>query len=80
MHFAIIGEISNIRPIAAGPSVRIRRHLVEKFGRGRWRKMAGEATIRFGDGTVEYAELHWFEAHAIGRVYIQRKRSLDERR
>jgi hypothetical protein len=80
MHFTIVGKISHIRPIAAGPSVRIRRHLIEKFGRARWRKMAGEATIRLDDGTVEYAELHWFEAHGIGRVYMQRKRSLDEPR
>jgi hypothetical protein len=38
--------------------------------------MKGEATIRFPDGTFERAELHWFEAHGIGRVYFKRKRHL----
>ena len=41
--------------------------------------MKGEATIRFDDGTLQQAELHWFEAHGIGRVYFKRKRNLDER-
>ena len=77
MHFTIVGEITNQRVLAAGPSARLRRHLVAKFGRGRWRKMAGEATIQLPDGTVERAELHWFEAHGIGRVYFKRKRNLD---
>ena len=40
--------------------------------------MRGAATIRFGDGTLQRAELHWFEAHGIGRVYFKRKRNLDE--
>jgi hypothetical protein len=41
--------------------------------------MAGEATIRLEDGTLERAELHWFEAHGIGRVYFKCKRNLDWR-
>jgi hypothetical protein len=47
MHFTIVGRIRNAKVLAAGPSVRIRRHLVERFGIRRWRKMTGEATIRF---------------------------------
>ena len=78
MHFTIIGEIRNARRIATGSAVQIRRHLVQKFGVGRWRKMAGEATIQLEDGTIQRAELHWFEAHGVGRVYVKRKRSLDE--
>lgn len=77
MRFSIVGGISNIETIGAGRSVRIRKHLIQKFGRGRWRKMRGEATIRFDDGTLQRAELHWFEAHGIGRVYFKRKRNLD---
>ena len=50
-----------------------------KFGPGRWRKMIGEATIQLGDGTIERVELHWFEAHGIGRVYFKRKRNLNWR-
>jgi hypothetical protein len=46
VHFTVVGEIQNVRAIAVGPSVRIRRHLNHKFGRGRWRTMAGEALVR----------------------------------
>jgi len=41
--------------------------------------MKGEATIRFDAGTLHRAELHWFEARGIGRVYFKRKRNLDQR-
>jgi hypothetical protein len=37
--------------------------------------MKGEATILFEDGTRVRAELHWFEAHGIGRVYVKRKKN-----
>ena len=77
MHFTIVGEIRNVKPIAAGKSVHIRRHLIERFGARRWRKMTGEATVRFADGTLARAELHWFEAHGVGRVYFKRKRNLN---
>lgn len=79
MHFTIVGEIRNAKAIATGRSVEIRKHLTRKFGAGRWRKMTGEAAIQFDDGTIEQVELHWFEAHGIGRVYFKRKRSLDWR-
>ena len=75
----IVGRISSLETIAAGKSVRIRRHLIRTFGAGRRRKMKGEATIRFADGTLQRAELHWFEAHGIGRVYFKRKRNLEWR-
>ena len=77
MHFTIVGRIRNAEAIGAARAVRIRTHLIQRFGAGRWRKMKGEATIRFDDGTLHRAELHWFEAHGIGRVYVKRKRNLD---
>ena len=77
MHFTIVGRIENAKSIASPTSVRIRKHLIQKFGAGRWRKMKGEATVRFDDGTLRRVELHWFEAHGIGRVYFKRKRNLD---
>jgi hypothetical protein len=52
MHFTIVGGIRDAETIAGGRSVRIRKHLTRKFGAGRWRKMKGEATIRFEDGTL----------------------------
>ena len=53
--------------IAAGRGVCIRRHPDRTYGKGRWRKRKGTATVRFEDGSIGGAEVHWFEAHGIGR-------------
>ena len=45
----------------------------------RWRKLKGVATIRLADGTVATAEVHWYEAHGIGRKELKIKRFLDEK-
>ena len=57
----------DVETIAAGRGVYIRRYLERTYGRGRWRKTKGIATVRLVDGTICEAELHWFEAHGIGR-------------
>ena len=67
MKFEILGDIRNVETIATGRGVCIRRHLDRTYGKGRWRKMKGTATVKLGDGTVGEAEIHWFEAHGIGR-------------
>jgi hypothetical protein len=33
--------------------------------------------IRLGSGTIRKAELHWYEAHGIGRKEIKRKHYVD---
>ena len=76
MKFEILGDIRNVETIATGRGVYIRRHLDRRHGKGRWRKMKGTATIRLGDGTVGDAEIHWFEAHGIGRRDFKVKRVL----
>jgi hypothetical protein len=63
----ILSEIRDIETIAAGRGVRIRSHLEDAFGKGRWQKMKGIATVQLADGTICQAEIHWFEAHGIGR-------------
>jgi hypothetical protein len=75
--FRIIGEISGIQPIARGMGVRERARLNRLYGRGRWRKLKGQAMIRLRIGRVRRAELHWYEAHGIGRREMKRKRYLD---
>jgi hypothetical protein len=47
------------------------------YGRGRWRKRKGRATIRLSDGTERIAELHWYEASGIGRKEYKIKQYLD---
>ena len=65
--FEILSEIRNRETIAEGHGVYIRRYLERSYGKGRWRKMKGIATVRLADGTICEAEVHWFEAHGLGR-------------
>ena len=74
MPFEVIGEIRNIETIASGNEIRIYSRLVRRFGRGKWRKMKGFATIRLANGRVVDAELHWYEAHGIGKRGMKIKR------
>ena len=77
MHFEIIGEITNIEIIAIGNRIRILPVLRKRYGAGRWRKLKGITSVRLSDGTVRVAELHWFEAHGIGKRKMRIKRFLD---
>jgi hypothetical protein len=67
MDFEIVGPISAIETIATGTGIRELPRLRREYGSGRWRKVKGFATIRLGDGTIHRAELHWYEAHGIGK-------------
>ena len=74
MRFEILGEIRDIETIATGRGVYIRRYLERTYGKGRWRKRKGRATVQLADGTVCEAEIHWFEAHGVGRKDFKIKR------
>lgn len=74
LEFQILGGIEDIEIIAAGQGVYIRRYLERTYGKGRWRKMKGIATVQLADGAVCKAEVHWFEAHGIGRKDFKIKR------
>lgn len=67
MDFEIIGKINGTKQIASGSSIREHIRLNRKYGEGRWRKLKGYAKIRLNDGTIHNAELHWYEAHGIGK-------------
>ena len=77
MPFEIVGEITRIQTIAVGKGIRNLQRLRKLYGRGRWRKLKGVALIRLRNGTIRNAELHWYEAHGIGRKEIKRKRYVD---
>jgi hypothetical protein len=77
MHFEIIGEIRGIEIIAIGMSIRDLPRLRKLYGGGRWRKLKGVAQVRLQNGDIRTAELHWYEAHGIGKKEIKRKRYLD---
>lgn len=67
MDFEIIGSITEIEVIAVGSRIRDVARLRKRYGRGRWRKLKGVATVRLIDGTIRAAEVHWYEAHGVGQ-------------
>ena len=75
-HFEINSPIERIETIAVGASIRERNRLVSLYGPGRWRKLKGFAHVTLPDGIIERVELHWYEAHGIGRKEIKIKRIL----
>ena len=76
--FEVIGKIENIETIAVGSSIRDIEWLRKTYGGGRWRKLKGFARIRFLDNGEEFeAELHWYEAHGIGKVEMKIKALFD---
>jgi hypothetical protein len=78
MNFEVIGEITNIETIAIGSSIREVARLRKVYGVGRWRKLKGIAMIRLSNGTICEAEVHWYEAHGIGKKEFKIKRILWE--
>ena len=77
MHFDIIGKIEDVETIAVGARFRDIMRLSRQYGRGRWRKMKGVARVRLANGRVCTAEVHWYQAHGIGRKKLKIKRILD---
>lgn len=77
MYFEIIGEIDDVESIAIGSSIRDIARLRRRYGSGRWRKLKGTAAVRLPNGSIRRAEIHWYEAHGIGRVKFKIKRYLD---
>ncbi|MGC2235327.1 MAG: hypothetical protein WA584_04160 [Pyrinomonadaceae bacterium] len=73
MKFEIVSEIAQIETIAAGQSIRVLSLLNKKYGKGRWRKKKGVATVKINDGSYHLAEIHWYEAHGIGKRDVKIK-------
>ena len=67
MEFEIVSQINDVQTIAEGPAVRDRARLRRCYGNARWRKLKGIAKVRLLNGTIRLAELHWYEAHGIGK-------------
>ena len=76
LNFDIISEISEIEVIARGVGVDARHSLNRTHGRGNWRKLKGKAIVAYENGQVWLIELHWFEAHGIGRRDPKEKRKI----
>lgn len=77
MYFEIVGDITHAETFAIGASIREIARLRKRFGRGRWRKRKGIARVRLEDGAIRRAEVHWYEAHGIGRRDFKIKHFID---
>ena len=77
MSFELVSDITDIEIIATSTSIRDLPRLRRLYGKGRWRKLKGIAEIKLPNGRIRLAELHWYEAHGIGKREMKRKRYLD---
>ena len=77
MDFEVIGPIEHIEIIAVGSRIRNVTYLQKMHGRGRWRKLKGIASVKLPNGMVRRVELHWYEAHGVGRKDMKIKRYLE---
>ena len=77
MHFEIVSDIADVEIIATGRGIRRLKHLRKRHGGRRWRKLKGNAIVRLINGSIRRAEIHWYEAHGVGRSGLKIKRFLD---
>jgi hypothetical protein len=74
MDFEIVGELSEIEVIAVNFEL---AGLKEKYGGRRWRKLKGVALVSLDNGHIRLAEIHWYEAHGVGKRKLKIKCFLD---
>jgi len=72
----IVGPILAMETIAEGRGIRELQLLRERFGGVNWKKKKGIANLLLPDGITALAEIHWYEAHGIGKVKMKVKRWL----
>jgi len=77
VYFELADEIVDVQTIAVGRAIRDAARLRKRYGPGRWRKLKGTALVRLPGGRLRRAEVHWYEAHGVGRVRMKIKRFLD---
>jgi len=75
--FEAVGDVTNIQVIASGRGIRRLETLRKRHGGKRWRKLKGDATVPLANGSLRLAEIHWYEAHGVGKRGLKIKRFLD---
>ena len=75
--FEVVGEVTDIQVIASGRGINRLKHLRKRHGGRRWRKLKGNAMVRLNNGALRRAEIHWYEAHGVGKRGLKIKRFLD---
>lgn len=77
MYFEVVGTVTEVETIASGRGIKTLARLRKRYGGRRWRKLKGVATVRLASGRIRRAEVHWYEAHGVGREGWKIKRFLD---
>ncbi len=85
MDFEIIGEISDIETIAVGEECSCSYPLAKAVWQGplaqaEGRRQRAPRGWHGADGTVRMAEVHWYEAHGIGKREFKLKLPFLDRR
>ena len=75
--FELISEIESVETIAVASGIHDIARLQRMYGKGRWRKLKGIGRVRLSDGSEYTAELHWYEAHGIGKKEMKVKHLVD---
>jgi hypothetical protein len=75
--FEIVSDIASVQVIATGRGIRRLKTLRKRHGGRRWRKLKGDATVRLVNGSLRRAEIHWYEAHGVGKRGLKIERFLD---
>lgn len=76
MHFEVVGELALIETIAHSGAIRDVARLRKRYRAKWWSKKKGFGLVRLSTGSVRRAELHWYEAHGVGRVEMKIKELL----
>ena len=77
MYLEVMGQVSEIETVAGGHGIRTLARLRKRYGGRSWRKLKGVAPVRLASGRVRRADVHWYEAHRVGRKGWKIKRFLD---
>ncbi len=74
MNWDVVSPITNHEIIAESNSIRELKRLRDHYGGTTWRKKKGIAMVRFlPSGPTVKAEVHWYEAHGVGKVEMKIK-------
>jgi hypothetical protein len=77
MYFEIVDQIENVETVSVGGRIHDIMRPRKQYGPGRWRKLKGRAKVRLQGGKICRAEVHWYEAHGIGKKKMKIKHLLD---
>ena len=77
MNWELASNITQSETFAEGARIRELHRLLDAYGGKNWKKRKGFARIRIlPSGQTFLAELHWYEAHGIGKVEMKIKELL----